>query len=137
MRVKRATLLLIAGIVWDIAGINILRIGIVTYPPYIGIVQIALSVLIFGAFSMMFRRIVTRHTARILGMEDERVPVWLFFDKRSYLLMIFMMGLGISLRSTGIAPDIFIAVFYTGLGCALTLAGILFIRAYFVASRKQ
>ena len=38
--------------------------------------------------------------------------------------MVFMMGLGIAIRATGIAPDIFIAVFYTGLGAALTSAGI-------------
>ena len=131
MKVNRTTLLLIAGIVWCIAGINILRIGIVTYPPYIGIVQLVLSVLIFVAFMMMFRRIVIRHRKRILHLPEERVPFWLFFDKKSYILMIFMMGLGIALRSTGIAPDIFIAVFYTGLGAALTAAGILFIRTYF------
>lgn len=33
---------------------------------------------------------------------------------------------GIWLRSSGLAPDIFIAVFYTGLGLALALAGVLF-----------
>ena len=57
-----------------------------------------------------------------------------FFDKKSYLLMVFMIGLGIALRSTGIAPDRFIAVFYTGLGSALTLAGILFKRAFLRAA---
>lgn len=40
--------------------------------------------------------------------------------------MAVMMGGGIWLRSSGLVPDIFIAVFYTGLGCALTMAGILF-----------
>lgn len=134
MKVKRTTLLLIADIVWGIAGINILRIGIVTYPPYIGAVQLVLSALIFVAFMMMFRRIVVRHRERILQLPEERVPFWLFFDKKSYILMVFMMGLGIAIRATGIAPDIFIAVFYTGLGAALTSAGVLFIRAYFTAS---
>lgn len=41
-------------------------------------------------------------------------------------IMVFMMSGGIWLRSSGLAPDVFIAVFYTGLGCALALAGILF-----------
>ena len=36
------------------------------------------------------------------------------------------MGGGIWLRSSGIVPDVFIAVFYTGLGLALALAGVLF-----------
>ena len=37
-----------------------------------------------------------------------------------------MMGGGIWLRSSGIVPDVFIAVFYTGLGLALALAGAFF-----------
>lgn len=40
--------------------------------------------------------------------------------------MAVMMGGGIWLRFSGLVPDIFIAVFYSGLGCALTLAGVLF-----------
>ena len=45
--------------------------------------------------------------------------------------MAVMMGGGIWLRYSGLAPDIFIAVFYTGLGCALALAGdIVWIQIY-------
>lgn len=36
------------------------------------------------------------------------------------------MGGGIWLRYSGLVPDVFIAVFYTGLGSALALAGVLF-----------
>ena len=48
------------------------------------------------------------------------------FDLKSYLIMAFMMSGGIWLRNSGLAPEVFIAVFYTGLGCALGSAGILF-----------
>ena len=34
MKVENKTLLLIAGIVWSIAGFNILKIGIGAYGPY-------------------------------------------------------------------------------------------------------
>ena len=36
----------------------------------------------------------------------------------------------IALRASGLAPERFIAVFYTGLGAALLLAGVLFGRNY-------
>ena len=36
------------------------------------------------------------------------------------------MGGGIWLRSSGLVPNEFVAVFYTGLGCALSLAGVFF-----------
>ena len=40
------------------------------------------------------------------------------------------MSGGIGLRVSGLAPDRFIAVFYTGLGAALLLAGLLFGRNF-------
>lgn len=44
--------------------------------------------------------------------------------------MAFMMGVGIALRASGTVPERFIAVFYSGLGASLLLAGILFGRNY-------
>ena len=49
-----------------------------------------------------------------------------FFDLKAYLIMAFMMGGGIWLRASGLLPNAFIAVFYTGLGYALAVAGIVF-----------
>lgn len=41
-----------------------------------------------------------------------------------------MMSSGIGLRAAGVFPDGFIAFFYSGLGCALALAGVLFFKNY-------
>ena len=49
-----------------------------------------------------------------------------FFDVKSFAVMAFMMIGGIALRSSGVVPECFIAVFYTGLGASLLLAGVLF-----------
>lgn len=46
--------------------------------------------------------------------------------------MAVIMGGGIWLRSSGLAPEVFIAVFYTGPSCALALAGVLFRIMFFV-----
>ena len=40
-------------------------------------------------------------------------------------MAVMMIG-GIGLRISGLAPERFIAVFYTGLGASLLLAGLLF-----------
>ena len=79
----------------------------------------------------MFYKMSIKHTKRIKGYKEEFRPVWHFFDIKAYCIMAVMMGGGIWLRSSGLVPDVFIAVFYTGLGCALTLAGILFWVMYF------
>lgn len=44
--------------------------------------------------------------------------------------MAVMMTGGIGLRVGGLAPERFIAFFYTGLGASLLLAGLLFGRNY-------
>lgn len=52
------------------------------------------------------------------------------FDLKAYMIMACMMGGGIGFRAAGFFPDIFIAFFYSGLGCALALAGVTFLRNY-------
>lgn len=118
----------IAGCVWLLAGVNVERLGILSYGKIaqIGILHILLSIAVFCAFGLMFFKMSIKHTRRIKGYEEAFRPVWHFFDLRSYIIMAFMMGGGIWLRSSGLVPDVFVAVFYTGLGCALSLAGVLF-----------
>ena len=133
MRVSREVLFIIAGLVWLAAGINILIIGINSYGEVLVGQSAPLwalllgSVAIFAAFWMMFSRIVRKHTRRIIDYGDEKQPFWRFFDRNSYIIMAFMMTLGISLRAFHLVPVWFIAFFYTGLGLALALAGIGFL----------
>ena len=47
------------------------------------------------------------------------------------------MGGGIWLRYLGLVPEVFIAVFYTGLGCALAGAGVLFWVMFFLMKNDQ
>ena len=55
-----------------------------------------------------------------------------FFDVKSFCIMAFMMTFGIGLRASHLCPVVFIAVFYSGLGAALLLAGIAFTYHYFI-----
>ncbi len=127
MKVKKHTLLLIACIVWAIAGFNVLRIGILAYPKYISILNGLLSGMVFACFQIfVFGKLVKKHTARITAYSENRQFFLKFFDVKSFIIMAVMMGGGISIRAYGLAPERFIAVFYTGLGASLLLAGILF-----------
>ena len=128
MKVKRNTLLLLACLVWGAAGFNILCIGLMAYPPYRGIGSYLLSLLVFTIFQLfIFGKLVIKHRARIGGYAQEERHFFLkFFDGKSFAIMAVMMTGGIALRSSGIAPERFIAVFYTGLGASLLLAGLRF-----------
>lgn len=131
MKVKRNTLLLLACLVWGAAGFNILRIGLAAYPAYRSALNFLLSILVFSVFQIfIFGRLVKKHSARIGAYLEERHFFWKFFDGKSFAIMAVMMTGGIGLRSSGLAPERFIAVFYTGLGASLLLAGLLFGRNF-------
>lgn len=109
------------------AGVNIFRIGILLYSPYLNIVNVLISGVVFAIFQyFIFGRLVRKHTDRIHGYIDERQFFLKFFDTKSFVIMIIMIFGGIGIRSFHLASDKFIAVFYTGLGAALLLAGVLF-----------
>lgn len=126
MKVQKNTLLLIACLVWGAAGFNILKIGLLAYPNYLQPLNYALSLVVFAIFQfLIFGKLVKKHTQRILAYKEKQFFLK-FFDVKSFIIMAFMMTFGIVLRATNIAPEQFIAVFYTGLGSALFLAGLLF-----------
>lgn len=131
-KVRAKYLLLIAAAVWVTAGINILRLGVIACldgdaAPWLLVIGIPV---VFIAFHCMFSRLVGKHADRIRSYGEEKMHVLRFFDVKGYIIMAVMMGGGISLRVFGIVPGWFVAFFYTGLGAALTLAGIGFLVHY-------
>ena len=123
LSVHKNTLLLIASIVWLAAGVNIARIGLEAYAAgHLTLLNVVLSAVVGIVFwTFIFGMLVVKHTARITGYEEERHFFLKFFDVPAFVIMAVMMTGGISIRAFGLAPEGFIAVFYTGLGCALAL----------------
>ncbi len=137
MKISTEKLLLVAGIVWIIAGGNIANIGIgvIAHDHLIWWI-LALTLVVFVLFHVfVFQKLVKKHAERIRGFEEDRKHIWHFFDRKGYVIMAIMMGGGIALRVSGVLPDWFIAFFYTGLGFALTVAGISFIISYVRGAR--
>lgn len=136
--VSRQSLLVIAGFVWIIAGVNILRIGIVTWmnSSQDWMFKIGEATVVFLLFFVLvFKRLYYKHTQRIEQKNEEHNCPFSFFDVKSWILMVFMISLGITIRSLHLLPDSFISVFYTGLSIALLLTGILFIRYWWLKRR--
>lgn len=126
--IKKRTLLAVAGLVWLAAGFNVARLGVLSCQRLetITFIDAFLSVSIFCIFGFMFYKMSMKHAKRIKGYPQETKPIWYFFDLKSYCIMAVMMGGGVWLRGSGLVPDVLIAIFYTGLGCALALAGLAF-----------
>ena len=123
LKVSTDKLLLVAGIVWLIAGANIVNIGLSAFLDETGWlfwVLIGGTLLIFVLFHIfVFTKMVGKHASRIRGYEEDKTHLFKFFDKKGYIMMAIMMGGGI----------------YTGLGAALAVAGVSFILRYFKSSK--
>lgn len=129
--IKNKYLLILAGMFWILAGINIDKIGFQAYKSHITLFNILLSIIIFIIFyCIIFNKLVLKHTNRIISSKIEKQKFYKFFDLKSYFIMIFMIALGIVIRIFNLLSDTYIGVFYSGLGTALFFSGIKFIINY-------
>ncbi|MGL5785812.1 MAG: hypothetical protein ACRCX4_03185 [Bacteroidales bacterium] len=134
MKVKKNILYLLAGLFWLFAGINVIRIGIDVFRNTESRIFVLLTLALFIFllfFRFIFARVVHANVTRIKQIEDEDIPFWKFMDRKGYLIMIFMMSMGITIRYYNLLPDFFIAFFYIGLGGALSLTAFKYLRHYF------
>jgi len=130
MRIKTKHLLAINGLLWTAIGTKITITGVSHYlkaDPRALLWMIPLSVLVFAAFYMMFTGVVRKYSARILSMTEEKAPIWKTFSLKGYLIIAFMISLGIGLKHIPGIPSHFFAWFYCGLGPGLLSAGIRFL----------
>lgn len=103
LKIGKKYLLLLAGIVWLAAGINILRIGLLSYGGYVTVLNILLSLAVFMFFWLMiFSRMVRKHTGRITGYQEEKQFFLKFFDVKSFIIMACMISLGIGHLPPGV-----------------------------------
>ena len=126
LKIKSEKLLIIASVVWLLAGINILRLGVMAIAETeLVVLLLALGIAItFLLFHMMFTKLVGKQSNRIRAYGNEPTCAFAFFDVKGYVMMAIMMGGGIALREFGIIPEWIVAFMYTGIGSALALAGI-------------
>lgn len=130
---RAENLLIVAGVVWLLAGINVAAIGVASafeLPPTgyaVGSLLHLGGLVTLVAFHTMFGRITVKNAQRIRGLGSAPQNPLRFLDTKGYLVMGFMIGLGVALRGSGLVPGWIIAPFYTGLGLALAFAGVGFI----------
>ena len=89
--------------------------------------MIPLSVLVFAAFYFMFSGIVRKYTERIQSLPGPKESVFKTFGLKGYLIIAFMITLGITLKYIPGIPELFFAWFYLGLGLGLMSAGVRFL----------
>jgi hypothetical protein len=137
-KVRKIHLLAINGLMWTAIGTKISITGISHY--FTTSVEklwwmIPLSVLVFAGFYMMFTGIVRKYSERIHSLPGPKEPIYKTFSLKGYLIIAFMITLGITLKYVPGISEPFFAWFYLGLGPGLLSAGIRFLIRWWRALR--
>lgn len=129
-KVRKIHLLAINGCLWLAIGTKIAVTGVLHYltaPQDKLVWMIPLSVLVFAAFYFMFTGIVRKYAERIQNLPGPKESVFKTFGLKGYLIIAFMISLGITLKYIPGIPELFFAWFYLGLGLGLMSAGVRFL----------
>ena len=129
MRFDKPYLYLTAALIWGIPGVIITTKGVMAYAklPAIDWWMCAITLAVLAVFYLMFRRVVARYSAHIEKLNTP-CPIWNTFPLRGWVLILFMIGLGICLRHVSSIPTEFYATFYSGLGPMLLLSSLRFLK---------
>lgn len=134
MLADRRLLYFVAALIWGAPGVAITTKGVRAYCALSVFEEwwlplISIGVLLF--FFFIFRRVVDKYIAHISALPD-KAPLWCTFPVRGWAIILFMMGLGISLKYIPNVPLQFIASFYSALGPMLLWSAFRFLRGCFV-----
>ena len=123
--VNRKWLIVISGLMWSSVGIflNILAFKWLKSFNNVQLLTIIFAGLLGGSVIAYFGfgKIANKNIDRIFTYPKE-VCVFAFQEWRLYILIAFMMSMGIFLRTTGLIPKFILAPMYIGIGTALFLA---------------
>ncbi|MFQ5485157.1 MAG: hypothetical protein ACE5DO_07470 [Desulfobacterales bacterium] len=132
--VSKRVLLLIAGVMWIGIGIMLDSLAYtwlrVEKPDYALIAAVVGFVSALVIHHLGFLRIVDKNLGRILPMEGKRC-VFSFMPWKSYMLIIIMILMGFLIRHLPV-PKLYLAVLYSGIGTALILSSVRYLRYLFL-----
>ncbi len=136
--VTKNVLLFLAGFIWVCVGVMLLFLAFSWLLKFSNIticlfggVGIVLALLIHH---FLFLKIVDKNLARILPT-DEKKCLFSFIPLKSYLIIVVMIAMGVILRHS-VIPKQYLAILYAGIGLALLLSSVRYVRAFFRGIRR-
>lgn len=135
----RKVLIFIAGFLWLCTGIMLISLA-VHWLSRSGIREESffLSAGFLAAMPIHhfgFRKIVNKNLRRLLPMTDKKC-IFSFMPWKSYLIIPIMATMGYAIRHSGI-PKQYISIVYAGIGLALFLSGIRYLRYFILLLMKK
>ena len=127
--VPKRILLFIAACVWTFAGSMLMFKGykmldITGNLLWLKLIFVLTAGIVF--YLKVFSKLSMKHTRRILNMTETYPCMFSFFNFRSYLIMIFMIAMGITLRTTEWVPLGILSYLYMMMSVPLFLSSMRF-----------
>lgn len=126
--VRKIWLQLSAGLVW--LGVGVMLIGFASrwLKPIVFLTMLLLIaaglLLATGIYFFGFSKLAKKNIKRINGLKGEKVCLFAFQGWTSYPLVLFMVFLGIYLRTYSSFPKPLLAILYLGIGGGLLSASL-------------
>jgi len=129
----KKTLVFLAGLMWFGVGIGLIFLAVSWLNGYSGpglpyyYAAGFLAAMLIHHFG--FLRIADKNLERLLPLTEKKC-IFSFMSWKSYLIVLVMVPLGITLRHSAI-PKHYLSVLYNGLGLALFLSSLRYFRFFF------
>ena len=131
-KVNKIYLFLFCGILWLFAGTLLdsysFRWLSAIHHSYIMFFLIAGLIASLIIHKYGFTKVANKNIARIIPFQGKHCA-FAFMSWKSYLIVIFMMMLGITLRHSSM-PKEYLSIIYTGIGTALILSSLIYFRLF-------
>jgi hypothetical protein len=136
--VDKKILVLIAGLMWCGVGIMLVSFALTWLSRYSGTGRLLFYLAGFLAAMPIhhfgFLRIADKNLNRLLPLTEKKC-VFSFMTWKSYFIVLIMVSMGIALRHSTI-PKQYLSVLYNGIGLALFLSGLRYMRFFIRLNRK-
>ncbi len=128
--VPKVVLIALGASLWGFAAYRILKLGVVSIEKHA--INHLLNYLIGIAgfipfFYFVFRKVSRRYVERIKNLPQPRPCMFAFFNVRGYIMMTFMITMGIMVSHWKVIPELYKGTFFISLGLSLLASSIFYI----------
>lgn len=128
--VPKPVLIALGAALWGFAAYRILEMGFIYIEKHAlhHFVNYLIGIIGFVPFFLLvFRKVSLRYITRIKNLPQRRPCVFAFFDLRGYILMSFMITMGITFSHWKLIPELYKGTFFISLGLSLLASSIFYI----------
>lgn len=138
MKVPKHYLYFLSAMLWTIPSFMLYRKGL---EQIVGTqhmwLKIAIGIAVGSLFFILsFRKISARYIERINNLVGHKQPFYQFMPMRTYVIMLFMISLGFSIRYFNIVPISYYSIFLLTMATPLLISAVRFALQGFMNKSK-